>query len=170
MAAIPVTFQPIGIAETQKGFSVVTSFEETVMSFDNVLQREGGGSRQQTEAALVYAAAALIFLHANKFNHLDYQIKNTASDGISSRVIDVTTVKRRGDVNVGNVEFFLHDVAVYVNSVVRNHALNSVDKDMMRDTFIDYYLACVTDIFPSELQGHVKHRIESIVDSAYGSV
>ena len=171
MAASPVTFQPIGIANSgEEGFSVVTGFEEEVESFDNILQREGGGHPRQVEAALAYAAAALIFLHANRFNHLDYQIKNTASDGISSRVIDVTTVKRRGDVSVRNVEDFLDDIDTYVNSVAGNYELNGVDKTMMHDTFIDYYLACIADIFPKELQGRVRHRIKSIVDNAYTQV
>lgn len=171
MAASPVTFQPIGIASNAGKYSVVTGFEGAVTSFDNVLQRETGerAHDRQVEAALAYAAASLIFLHANKFNHLDYQIKNTASDGTSSRVIDVTSVKKRKTIDTSNVEGFLHDIEVYANSVAKNYQFNGVGKDLMHDTFIDYYLSCVSDIFPQELQGRVRKRIETIVNNAYRS-
>jgi len=169
MAAMPVTFQPIGIARTGDTFSVVTNFEQTVISFDNSLQRRDGilTSPEEAITGLAYAAAALIFLHANKFSQGDYQVKNTASDGVSSRVIDVTSIKKHGAIHSANVEKFLEDIRTYVHSVQSHHATNGITREMMNNEFIEYYRSCVPDIFPAELRDHVLYRIDSIVNSAY---
>lgn len=144
------TFQPVGFMRTSDGgASLLTAFEQGVVSFDNTLWSAERPSPQQIEWALGCAAASLIFLHANGYRHGDFQVKNTAYDlSLASRIIDVTSTKK-----ATNPPAFQEDISLYISSLTRNKTRASYASEaQVREYFLDEYSQAVVDIFPRSQQ------------------
>ena len=156
IAENPVMFVPVGLVNTGE-LSVATRFEPQVVSLDNVLWEKGFSHRRITNA-LVHAAATLVFLQFNKICHGDYQVKNTATDGIAGRIIDITSTRESND-----CEDFVRDVETYVASVLAYHSCNGVTLEQLEQLFIGPYKDCIADIFPISMQGDICSGVENTI-------
>lgn len=93
----PNSFVPLGFYGDDDGkFSLVTRFEMPVRSMDNVFLSDGSIRlpEQLARMKLFYAAGLLGYLHVNGLVHCDMQVRNVATDGVRSRVIDLTGMRR----------------------------------------------------------------------------
>ncbi len=165
MAENPVTFRPMGALRDEHGrMCVITHLESPVKSFDNILQnKDKRPTKEQSTQALAFAAATLIFLHANGLVHLDYQVKNTATDGLTGRVIDITSMKDRKRSYNSHLEAFVHDFETYLRSVLKYSEVNGVTRGMIQEELADVYLSCIDDIFPMTVRQQARFRIEQVL-------
>lgn len=166
VSCCPVTFVPRGIIVTDDGkFNTMTTYEEAVRSFDNDLQNEERPNEFVINNALGFAAASLIYLHANKITHGDFQVKNTASDGVSGRIIDLTTAKQRNTINDSNMPSFYGDFEKYLYSVHRSRELNKISRETILEHFIEPVIDCLPDLYPSEfLHSHAANAYTLVDD------
>lgn len=158
----PVTFVPIGAHRLLDGkICSLTQFEQGVVSFDNTFWNlEHTPSDNEIRHALCNAAATLIFLHANGFVHGDFQSKNTASDQSGSRVIDITSMRKRTRHHPTYLKAYQDDIETYLRSVNLHHRV--VDAGQAHEHFLDYYVDCVEEIFPEQTRFAMKQYVKNL--------
>lgn len=161
----PITFVPIGAHRLPDGrICSLTQFEQGVVSFDNTFWKpEYEPSQDEICLALCSAAATLIFLHANEYVHGDFQVKNTAADQ-SSRVIDITSTKKRSRHHPRFLDEYQNDITLYLESLNSHYPPDKkiVDRDQAYEYFLDYYASCIPEIFPEQTSFAMQHYIKTI--------